>query len=393
MVILNISQMGFLVDMWIKLISWISNAVPNYAWAIVILTIGIKLIMLPLDFFNKKVSRKNSQMQSVIQPQLEKAKAQYGHDQALYNQKMNEIYKSNNYNVVGSCLFMIVNLVLTFTIFITLLNGMNQMASIRITQQYSELQETYNQTIIANNDKTEEEQITLANGAVVVKYNEVKDSWLWIQNIWKADTTTNSIPTFDEFIKVAQEIEFDGQMYKTNSLSKDLSQEDYDAVKAEYENIMQPLRSEVGRNNGYYILVILVVLTSVLSQWLSMRKLKPTTKNAGDPAQSTNKMMMILMPVLFGVFALSSTSMFSIYLVVSQIVTIAFTPLIDFLIEIGKDKEKKVKATNKNTPSYSRENVKGVFEPKEATSQPKEAKSQPKKKTKEKKNDWDNRNR
>ena len=58
MAILNNSQLGFLVQMWINIIEWISNAIPSYAWAIVLLTIGIKLLMLPLDFYNKKVSRK-----------------------------------------------------------------------------------------------------------------------------------------------------------------------------------------------------------------------------------------------------------------------------------------------------------------------------------------------
>lgn len=380
MAILNNSQLGFLVQMWINIIEWISNAIPSYAWAIVLLTIGIKLLMLPLDFYNKKVSRKNSQMQSVIQPQLEKAKAQYGHDQTLYNQKMNEIYRGNNYNVLGSCLFMVINLALTFTIFISLLNGMNEMASIRITQQYTALQETYNQTLVLNEEKTEEEKQELANQAVVIKYDEVKDSWLWIQNIWKSDTITNSIPTFDEFIKVAKKIEFDGQEYQTKNLTKQLSEAEYTQVKEEYENIMTPLRSEVGRNNGYYILVAMVVLTSILSQWLTMRKMKPAKANPNDPTQSTNKIMMVLLPILLGSFALSSTSMFSIYLVVSQIVAIMFTPLIDLLIDHGQDKVKTTKKINKNTPIYSRENVKGVFEPKEAS-------SQPTKKTKEKKND------
>lgn len=386
MAILTQSQLGgVLVDMWINLIKWISNGIPSYAWAIVVLTVGIKLIMLPLDFYNKRVTRKNTQMQAVIQPQLETAKEKYGHDQTLYNQKMNEIYRKNNYNVVGSCLFMIINLVLTFTIFISLLNGLNEMASIRITDQYSVLQKTYTQTIESNPNETEEQKeagIILANKAVIVKYEEVKDSWLWIQNIWKSDTVTTSIPKFDEYIKVAKEIEYNGIKHKTKNIKKELSDTDYENLKKEYQDIMDPLRKEVGRNNGYYILVVLVVLTSVFSQWLAMRKNKPKNKSAEDPMQSTNKIMMVLLPILLGSFALSSTSMFAIYLVISQLVSIATTPLIDVLINIGKgkDEEKKQKAKSKNMPIYSRENVKKVFEPKEAT-------EKPTKETKEKKND------
>jgi YidC/Oxa1 family membrane protein insertase len=370
MAIINISQLGgFLVNMWIDIIKWLASSIPNYAWAIVILTIAIKLFMSPLDYFNKKVSRKNAKMQAVVQPQLEKAKSQYANDSALYNQKMNEIYRANNYNVMGSCLFMLVNLALTLVIFISLLNGMNAMASERISNQYTTLQQTYETTIQANQEKAEEQQIELANQEVVIKYNEIKDSWLWIKNVWKSDTLTNSIPTFEEYLNVAKTIEFEGENYNTKTLKKSLTEEQVTTIKLEYEKIMTPLREKEGKANGLFLLVILVVATSILSQWLSQRKLKQNSKGKEDTTQSMNKTMMVMLPVLFGFFALSSTSMFSLYLVTSQIIAILTTPLIDFIIDKNQDRED-VKRVAKNTPSYSRDNVKAVYEKKEVISKP-----------------------
>ncbi len=384
MAVLGISQLGgFLVDMWINIINWIGTSVPNYAWAIVILTVAIKLVMSPFDFFNKKMSRKNAKMQSVIQPQLEKAKAQYGHDNSLYNQKMNEIYKANNYNVMGSCLFMLTNLVLTLVIFISLLNGMNTMASLRINKQYTTLTQTYHQVIEDNPTLSQEEKVELANKQVVIKYNEIKDSWLWIKNVWKADTLTNSIPTFEEYLKVAKTIEFEGNEYQTKKLKSTLTEQQFEDVKTEYETIMSPLREKEGKRNGLFILVALVVLTSVFSQWLTQRKLKTSSKTKSeDPSQNMNKTMMIMMPVLFGFFALSSTSMFSLYLVTSQIVSVLTTPLIDLLID-KTQKTSELKKAAKNTPVYSRENVKGVFEKKETIEKDKpQAQTEPKNATK-----------
>jgi YidC/Oxa1 family membrane protein insertase len=369
MAVLNISLLAsFLVDMWIGIIGWLNASVANYALAIIVLTLIIKLVLSPLDFFNKKVTRKNAKMQQIIQPQLEKLEKKYGNDKSLYNQKMSELYKQHNYNVVGSCLFMLINLVVTFTVFISLLNGLNTMASRKITSQYANLQQTYHtvyeqQIELGSN---QEQATAAANEAVVIKYQQIQDSFLWINNVWKPDTTTNSIPTFDEYLALANTVEFEGEQIQV----KKLTQEQKDTLKAEYELIMNPIRDQIGRANGYYILLVLVVGTAVLAQWLSQRKLslKDKDKNATNPAASTNKIMMFVLPVILGVFALSSNSVFSLYLLTSQIITIAITPIVDLLID-KTEKAQEQKTQLKTTPAYSRENIN--FEKTPSTDKPK----------------------
>lgn len=343
MAVLNSLLAGVLVDMWVNIITWFNTNVGNYALAIIILTVIIKLVLTPLDFLNKKVTRKNSNMQKVIQPELEKLQKKYGNDKTLYNQKMSELYKSHNYNVVGSCLFMLVNLAVTFTIFISLLNGLNFMASNKISSQYENLKTTYQQEYIAEYDiailtLTETEAQTqatgLANEAVVIKYDEIKDSFLWIKNIWKADTTTNSIPSFSEYLALATQVTYEGETIAT----KNLTDEQKQVLQTEYELIMNPLREETGSANGYYILLILVVGTAILSQWLAQRKMNVGGKTSNNPAAGTTKIMMFVLPIILGVFALSSNSVFALYLLTSQLVGIATMPLIDLIIDkIEKD--------------------------------------------------------
>lgn len=381
MAVLEISQLcGFMVDMWTSVISWFNDAIGNYAWSIILLTLAIKLLMLPLDFFNKKSTRKNAKMQAVIQPELTKVQEKYGNDKNLLNQKISEVYKKHNYNVVGSCLFMFVNLALTLVIFFTLFSGLNNMASIKITEQYNTLQQTYQSTFEQNvtDGKTEQEATDLANSAVKIKYDEIKGqyTWLWIDNVWKADMPTKSIPTFDEYIKIAKEVTVDDEKIEV----KKLSDEQKKTLEAEYEKVMGPLR-EVSRSaNGYLILMVLIFVSSFLSQWLTNRRNKKAsqTKQADgvvNPMQSSGKIMMFVLPVMLAVFALTYNSVFALYLLASQIITLVSTPVIDVVLDKLEKRAENKKAEVK-TVEYSRNNISNNKKNKQDKKQEKQEKNQ-----------------
>ena len=63
--------------LWQTLINFFEDFLLNYAWAIILLTICIKLILTPLDFLNKKVARDNARMQAAVAPQMAKLQKQY----------------------------------------------------------------------------------------------------------------------------------------------------------------------------------------------------------------------------------------------------------------------------------------------------------------------------
>ena len=105
---------------WEKIIMAFQSGIPNYAWAIIVFTVVLKLILLPLDFLNKYITAKNTKVQNLIQPELAKIQKQYGNNKQILNQKTMELYKKHNYNVTGSCVIMLVNMALTLFIFITL---------------------------------------------------------------------------------------------------------------------------------------------------------------------------------------------------------------------------------------------------------------------------------
>ena len=321
--------------LWPSIINIFGN-VGNYAWAIILLTIAIKVIMSPLDFFNKKISRKNAKMQTVLQPEMAKIQKQYGHDKNLYNQKLSELYKNNNFNMMGSCIFMLVNLVLTLVIFLTLFGALNNMANFKIQNQYEELKTAYYSVyeVDLNNTKQAEE-------AVKIKYDEIKDSWLWIDNIWRAETPwTNSVPTFEEYLAmIGNKVETipEGKTEAELIEFSKLSEAEQTKLKDEYTAVMGALRESEGKANGYLILAVLAVGTALLSQFLMQRKMKVVE------GQKSNKFMMFFLPILMGVFTLFYNSVFALYIIVGQVFAIVTTPLIDLILDKLEMREKRKK--------------------------------------------------
>lgn len=323
------------VGFWQSIIAFFQSFIFNYAWAVIVLTICIKIILTPLDFMNKKVARDNMRMQEAIAEPLQKLQKQYANDRMKLNQKTQELYKSSGYNIFGSCIIMIVNLVLTIVIFFTLFSALHSMSAYKIQEQFSQLQNTYNVTYASEIDlgHSEEEAKTAGQNAVVVLYNEIKDDFLWVKNIWVPDNPwTSSILNYDSYkLVVGGEV-----------------------TEEEYNNVMGALITEQGGANGYLITALVAILTCFFSQYL-MQRMNKTKANRvltqNSPAESqrqTNKILLIILPVVMGVFTLFYNAIFGLYIIASQVVSLATFPLIDKLLNIyynkkDKQEEQKIK--------------------------------------------------
>jgi YidC/Oxa1 family membrane protein insertase len=87
-------------------LKWIHGAVGNWGWAIILLTVLIKLVFYPL---NAKAGRSMAQMK-VLAPKMEKLKELYGDDRQKLNQAMMELYKTEKINPLGGCLPIVVQI-------------------------------------------------------------------------------------------------------------------------------------------------------------------------------------------------------------------------------------------------------------------------------------------
>ncbi|WP_313952486.1 membrane protein insertase YidC [Accumulibacter sp.] len=78
----------------------IHKLVGNWGWAIVLLTVGIKLLFFPLS----AASYKSMAKMRTVTPRLVALKERYGSDRQKLNQEMMELYKKEKINPLGGCL-------------------------------------------------------------------------------------------------------------------------------------------------------------------------------------------------------------------------------------------------------------------------------------------------
>ncbi len=428
---------------WEKIIMAFHNGIPNYAWAIIVFTIVVKLVIFPLDFVNRRISAKNAKVQALVQPEIEDIQKKYGNNKQMINQKTMEIYKKHNYNVTGSCVIMLVYMALTLFIFITLFSGLNNMAAYKVGSQYQEMENAFNKVAyeteeietdyekytnafstafenkkaeirqqaetqkkneilagkeegyeltdedkaaitkagneaVANQDninlcndagktagetasgKTLEEIMVPINDAVAKRYNEVKNSWLWVDNVWKSDVPwKKSSTTFDEFVSLARITYKDSLGEGEEETFNVRLSANKEADRAKYDLVMSAVESE-NRVNGYLIIPIVAVAVNVLSMLASQGKLKFKRKKKQEGEEKSNKMpggilMLVLLPALMGYITLSYNAVFGLYILVGSLFSLATTPLVNFGIKKWDELDEKRKAKKqKKEISYKR---------------------------------------
>jgi YidC/Oxa1 family membrane protein insertase len=88
------------------ILSFIHGIIGNWGWAIILLTILIKIVFYPL---NQKAGKSMAQMK-VLAPKMEALKARFGDDKMKMNQAVMELYKTEKVNPLGGCLPMLVQM-------------------------------------------------------------------------------------------------------------------------------------------------------------------------------------------------------------------------------------------------------------------------------------------
>ncbi|MFZ5512360.1 MAG: membrane protein insertase YidC [Pseudomonadota bacterium] len=93
--------------------------VGNWGWAIILLTVLIKLIFFPLS----AASYRSMAKMRVVTPKLMKIKEQYGNDRVRMNQEMMELYKKEKINPLGGCLPILVQIPVFIALYWVLLGS------------------------------------------------------------------------------------------------------------------------------------------------------------------------------------------------------------------------------------------------------------------------------
>ena len=93
--------------------------VGNFGVSIIIVTILIKIMLLPLTLKQDKSMKEMKK----LQPELEKIKEKYANDKQMLNIKTMELYKEHKVNPLGGCLPLLIQFPILIALFGVLRNG------------------------------------------------------------------------------------------------------------------------------------------------------------------------------------------------------------------------------------------------------------------------------
>lgn len=409
---------------WALLLNGAMSGIGFYALRIVLLTVVLKIILFPLDLFQRYKMRKNQLITMRIKPQLEKLEKAYGGNPKVLQQKQAELNKREGMSYMASCLPMIITLV----VFIWLWSSLQMTANYKQFENYAKvydiysnayqtaigsdyystsvdgLADSYGESVRAVYDQAFVDEYTSSSDIATAKatafatasaynagekstayyslyletyskwfangfeknvgassidatkalaseagasnarviaeqycrtiaqndvydyyYNEgayadgkgyQSDSFLWIKDIWAADTPwANSIaPDVKTFKTTIGE-------YATNPERSGIDEAVLNKMVDSYEIVMARVIGEGKFGvNGLLILPVLAVGLNVIMQIITNRQQKKSGQNAAAGTQNAGcmKAMLFVMPVMMGYFAIQYCSAFTLYMVTNS---------------------------------------------------------------------------
>ena len=366
---------------WIgDIIKFLVEGVGITAIGVILFTLILKTIVLPLDIFSKFKTKKQSLIMERMRPQMEKLQKQYANDKNMYNQKVMELYKKNGYSMLGICLPTIVSLVIFMVVF-SQFSTYSQYANLEL---YREMVKAYNEVaadyvcddidapydkdsnygfLIAEEDSDgetvyrvdfdrfedyytdhwEEPMLTFdkltanvetendmfivikdymagfARQAAADYYHENNQGFIWVGNIWYPDSMLNrEVPSFDSFV---------------SSLNRATNLANYEES---YNEVTYNLSAEKQTYNGYFVLIVLAIGMMFLSQFFTMRMQKSMNElgTVDGSGKRTNKWLLIIMPIIYGIFSFFYSAAFSIYMIVNTTYSFVTTLVVNKALDV-----------------------------------------------------------
>lgn len=362
-----VEKMSIIDLNWIgTIIRWLIEGIGIVGVGIIVFTLALKTITMPLDVYSRVKMKKQSLIMKKMRPQMEKLQKQYANDKNMYSQKVMELQKQNGISMFGACLPMIVTLIIfmvVFGAFSTYSQYANLSTYNRMVEEYNASVQEYVLTdtnkdgfLIETKDesigevayfvdfdafKTEAEKNELAlpegfdtlieadkieivrgyvrenaRRAAADYYRAEKTDFIWVGNIWYPDSMLNKqVPDFSNFRSSVSRA----------SGNVDASyEESYNEVN--YYLLNEGYLGESGKlegntYNGYFVLIVLAIGLMFLQQFISMRSQKDANElgTVDGSGARTNKWMLIMMPIIYGVFSFFYSAAFSIYMITSTV--------------------------------------------------------------------------
>lgn len=395
-----------------KVISWIFDLFSGFygavALGVIVFTLCLKTIVLPLDIYSRVKSKKQSLMMEKMRPQMEKLQKQYANDKSMYQQKVMELQKASGYNPIGACLPMVISLV----IFMVVFSAFSTYSNYATLANYNDMVNAYNSSVSVyvqtgendtdkshfligsdnsyyvdfglfadhyeayyneahKNDKDEKgnpspktfdrtafeamnenekwevvtEYVQLNARASVVEWyaqNKSATEFGWIGNMWYPDSMLNKkVPDFSSF---------------SSSVSRAIGTGSSATYEDDYNEVTFDLKEEKETYNGYFVLIVLAIGLMLGQQFIMMKSQKAANElsSVDGSAARTNKMMMIMMPIIFGFFSFFYSAAFSVYMIVNTLYGLISTLIINKVVAARFEKKAAQEATGRASRNFKR---------------------------------------
>lgn len=383
----------------------------NFVWGVLIFCIVLQLVMYPLDFFNRRMMKKNSEGQKILQPKLQEVKEKYpvimapgqryfdtakqkwiqkpafDKNKQIRDQKIREVYTKSDVKLGGPMFVSLIAMVLNMVIFITLFGGLNSIARYRANDQYLQARSAYELVMDVDSGGSGDESEALE--AAKVAYLEKRESWAWVHNIWMPDNWSGSVMSFDAY---KSRVGLEGQIKKNYSYysraakpeertadydpvnfttvtegktifynNDDMTEEGAKTGKTRYnEAVTADLAAEkalyekligpiADENSGWNGILLLPILVVGVNIFSQLVTMGFIFKKKKDKEKPKGLVMMLVLNGIFVYFALVYNAVFSIYMITGAVMRLAFFPLNNFII--GKMDAKKAAKTERAKPA------------------------------------------
>ena len=154
---------------WALILNVGMGGIGFYALRIILLTVCLKLILFPLDLFQRYKMRKNQLITVRLKPQLEKLEKAYGSNPKVLQQKQAELNRREGMSYLASCLPMIV----TMIVFIWLWQSLLATANYKQFDNYVRVFEVYDAAYtVTLGEGTETDYYDANTEGLVVSYGK-----------------------------------------------------------------------------------------------------------------------------------------------------------------------------------------------------------------------------
>lgn len=298
------------------LYNWVSSwntpftVIGAFGVTVILFTLILKLIVSPLDLWQKHLTRKNAKIMKRMKPEMEKLEKTYAGNKEQLMLKQRELNKKNKYSPMKACLPSIFTLVIFFVVF----SGFRSAVSYHNFVVYETVATAYQaaEAEVKEAGGTVAEMKAAGEAAAIEAYRP--EQFLLTKNIFMPDTWEDPVPSAGSFI--------------SSGWGK-LGISGVDAT--DYEKYMGAVIEKYngsGDWNGYLMLPIFALLLNIGATLLMKPAEQPQvagqTEQDKKSQQASMKMMQFLMPVMMFGFALFYSAAFTLYMVVNSFITLMF---------------------------------------------------------------------